>query len=280
MKKLAICYTTRNNPDAVDELLSTTKDYYLTSDVDVYIFDSSESDETKKVCDRHVEEGFINLFYVLLSKDSNLADKMEAILSCQYFEDKYLYVWPIKDRAYFDGDSVNQILEKIDLNPEMIFLVPCIPIRKNYSNPGLFYQENGTFITSLETSIFQVQGLMARTQDDILGPIRNNRYLSWWAPYYYTLQYIAQLNNPIIEVLGEDRVCFNTTNGAAMSWRKNIIEIGVLAWIQINELLPNCYQKYKDDVIKRFGSLWEINCYWSDWICWKSFARRAYSKWC
>ena len=63
--RLAICIPTYNNSELVEELLIRCGDIYKRKSFDVYIYDSSENEETKVVVNRF-QKKYNNLFYTAI----------------------------------------------------------------------------------------------------------------------------------------------------------------------------------------------------------------------
>lgn len=258
MKKLAICYPTRNNASAIHELFEKSLSTYRDENIDVYIFDSSADNQTKIVVNEYISNGFSNLKYVSLPEEASLADKMEAILSRKYFDENYNYIWPVKDRTYFEKDSIESVYKRIEKKPDAILISPIKAFYESCDNLNQFYKDNAVYIASLETFIYSNTLLDDCNIKEIIDLIRDDQFRSWWGPYHCAFWALSKLENIHIEILGHGDISMLNTGGATMSWRKNIFEIAIDAWIWINENLPERYCSDRDSVIKDFGSLAEI----------------------
>lgn len=258
MKKICICVPTRNNYVGLEVYLNVTKSIYVNDCLGVYIFDSSPKTESiaiENLITKYINEGYSNLHYVCLPEEYNLADKMDAILSCQYLQEKYEYIWPVKDRTFFDKQSMDEIIRELQNAPDLLLLVPGKGVMSVYDDIGLFYRDCGSCITSLETSIYRYDTILKNYSFDLYPDTRNDKYMSWWSPFLFCTHSIAHLDKPKLHVLDGNKVIFSTIDGKKMTWKEDIFKIWIECWIKVNEELPSIYNPYKDIVIKKSASL-------------------------
>lgn len=110
MKKLAVCVPTYERSDVVEELLFKSLRLYYDNNIDVFIYDSSTDDKTKKVVADYQRE-FDNLVYVRI--DSSVHSNMKVYKIFQEFERnrKYEYIWVCSDSIRWAEDTVKRICE-------------------------------------------------------------------------------------------------------------------------------------------------------------------------
>lgn len=62
--RVACCYLTYNHPEAMDEVLEHICVPYGEKGIDIYVYDSSENNDTENVVGKYIEKGQCRLFYV------------------------------------------------------------------------------------------------------------------------------------------------------------------------------------------------------------------------
>lgn len=254
MKKLIVAVPTRNNAAGIESLMMCSLKTYRDFDIDVMIFDSSEDDNTQEVTEKYMKT-FDNLFYQRFDSDFNLAQKMDAILSCRYFPSEYEYVWPIKDRNYVEAISLQAIFEEMESNPDAIVLVPGKTPKDVYSKPEELYRDLCSYITSLNVMIYNYSKVLKDYSFNDYPDTRGEKYLNWWSPYLYALHKFSKLENLNVHVIDYRRMRLIELDGLRMTWSRDIFEVWVDCWIKINEELPECYNLYKEECIKKVPNL-------------------------
>lgn len=253
-KKLIVAIPTRNNPEGIGKLFEYVLETYRKMGVDVMVFDSSGDNRTQTVTEEYIS-AFDNLYYQRLDSSFNLAQKMDAILSCKFFSEEYEYVWPIKDRNYVDEQSMHNILGKMRDNPDAIVLIPSQAFKTVYTEPGELYRDYCSYITSLSVMIYNYDRVLRNYSFNDYPDTRDDKYLSWWSPYLFALHKLAKLDNLNVKIVDLNEMNLAEIDGIKMTWSKDIFEIWVESWIKINEELPSCYDPYKEVCIKKVPSL-------------------------
>lgn len=87
--ELMIAIPTKNHPKYIMYYLSKTLDDALKNNIDLYIFDASENNDTKIIVERRVSQGYTNLFYKKYPSTTSLEDRLEDI----YTRVDYKYIW-------------------------------------------------------------------------------------------------------------------------------------------------------------------------------------------
>ena len=115
--KVACCYLTHEHPEVVDEVLDAVCEEYGKRGIDIYVYDSSEDDDTKEVVEKYVSKGLCDLYYVPIqfTKGKNGGnEKYLYVLSGFGLEGDYDYIWPSKDRCWYSGNTLDEICAAID----------------------------------------------------------------------------------------------------------------------------------------------------------------------
>ena len=62
--KVACCYLTHEHPEVVDEVLGAVCEEYGKRGIDIYVYDSSENDDTKGIVEKYSSKGSCGVYYV------------------------------------------------------------------------------------------------------------------------------------------------------------------------------------------------------------------------
>ena len=85
--------------------------------------------------------------------------------------------------------------------------------------------------------------------------LHKGSYYANWSIWFYLFCQLAKLKDPKSKFLYGDNIRkFDVSAGRSL-WTKNILEIWVTYWIEANENLPDCYNIYKDRIIKAAPSM-------------------------
>lgn len=253
MCKIAMCVPTCNHPMVIEDILNKSIEDYNKLNIDIYYFDSSKDEETKKVIDRFVNKGYENLYYKKCSLEESLYDKLKKIMEDNILDKEYDYIWPVKDRSYCPKATLEKIITIINKCYDVIFLgVVNTGENKIYLDKKEFYREWGWLCTSLDVLIFKKTFLNINHEKSRLFGKKYNQ--SW---YTYVIPFF------LLEEVKDTRICalcdsetqiYNSPLGKS-TWEKNVFQIWKDDWIQSNDNLPSCYDEYKDEVIKYAASL-------------------------
>lgn len=255
---IAMCIFTHNHPDTVEYVLNRMcLNCYLHS-IDVYYYDSSDDDSTREVVEAWINRGYTNLYYINV-KGWNVEDKIAAAFKGEGLNKRYDYVWPSKDRTIWQKETLDAVREYIAGSPDVMYL----EIRenaadsecKNYVDGIELYREYSLGLTSLDTSIYKC--------DSILADKRLIQYtidsIKEFPHFYLILKRIAEMKNPKICVLQGARIVLYNVKLSKSTWEKEAFRVWKDCWIRVNEELPDCYAPYRERVIREVaGQPWLI----------------------
>ena len=177
--KVACCYLTHEHPEVIDEILEKICKPYGDRGIDIYIFDSSESDDTRVIVEKYAQKGLCNLCYVPMQHTKGRDggnEKYLYILKGYGLKGRYDYIWPTKDRCRFEGDTLDEICRAIEEGHDVILGVDerdryeliKRQTREVYTDPVAFFGDYGALSTNWECLIRRV--------DTMLEPIDWDRY--------------------------------------------------------------------------------------------------------
>lgn len=257
-KTVACCYLTYNHPETMDEVLQNICPTYVSKGIDVYVFDSSENDDTLRIVEKYQNIYAEGLYYVNVDFISSGDEKYLYVLKESGLNEKYDYIWPTKDRCYFSGKTLDAIIDAIEQDSDVILAVDerdryefYIPnYCDDYSDCVNFFAHYGHLTTNWEALI--------RKCDTMISPIEWARYENLYKigvnnNFNQTLTLFARLSeisNPKIKVVhvvpGEKAY----SDKSKAMWVKNILDIWIDKWVEAIFLLPKIYDEYKQAIIK------------------------------
>ena len=261
MKKIAVFVATYNHPDVVNDVLEKCTKDYKECGIDIYYYDSSEGNETELVVKKYQDVGFDNIYYLKISSEMRLKEKLYMIFSGYGQKEGYDYIWPVKDRVYCPKITLENILEAAEEGYDSIFLgimntANGIQIgTTTYENPVEFYRDWGWLTTSLDVVIYNSKSMLDGFDEITFKKQYAEEYNASHFAYVYFLNQIANIDNLKIRLLRDGRTgIYNSPLGKSM-WRKSTFLVWQEYWIKANLDLPECYNQYKPKVIKETASL-------------------------
>lgn len=128
MEKIAICIPTYNRSSVIEELLIRCGKYIAESGYDLYIFDSSENDDTEEICKKYKDKYVFNYRRINSSIHSNM--KVYMIYQDTELIDQYDYIWIWSDNRKYS----RKVLEDIREYEEYDFVVIDHMDKENIGN--------------------------------------------------------------------------------------------------------------------------------------------------
>ena len=259
--RVACCYLTHEHPQVMEEVLARICKSYGEKGIDVYVYDSSESSETKAIVDQYNSSGAVNLHYVPMQfmKDEKGGDaKYLEVLKGYGLNGEYDYIWPTKDRCWFEGETLDKICEAIDEDHDVVFALDerdryeliNRQLKPVYTDPAEFFGDYGALTTNWECLI--------RRRETMLDPIDWEKYGrdnkvgkdNNFNQTLTTFIRLSELDSCSIRVIESGLDDKRYSDKAAPIWKSTIFEIWIDKWIPAIYSLPAVYDGYKLSVIK------------------------------
>lgn len=249
---VAMCIPTYNRAEVVEDTLSRGIEGYTKMGIDLYYYDGSDNDDTRKVVEKYINKGYKNIKYMSLPTEPN---RQAMIYAGKGLDKEYDYIWPVKDRVWFEEPTLRAVEKVMEDGHDAIFLGvlwsyahPGIGT-KTYEKPEEFYLDWGYLVTSLDVNIFKYDSmLMELTYEEL------NDYNPSFIHFQIMFQQLSEGKRSVRALVGDDIVAYNSKL-AASGWKKNAFLTWEERWIDVNEKLPECYSEYKAEVIKHAGRL-------------------------
>ncbi len=246
---IAMEVPTYNHPDVVEDVLSNCAEHYKRCGIEIYYYDSSDNDDTKKVIERFNAEGYDNLIHVQVETGAPPHIKRDMIYTGVALKKHYRYVWMSKDRAWVEESALKEILDAADENYDAI-IIATRPGDKTYIDSAEeLYQRWAPISTSMNVAILNTESVLK----DYTAPIPN-RPMCDFGHFYALFDGLSRIDNPrIARIEMGKRICMS--NLSESTWTNDAFIVWKDSWIDINDALPDIYNPYKDYVIKKVASL-------------------------
>lgn len=247
MGKIAMCVLTYNHSDTVDEVLNYCIQDYFDCDIDIYYYDGSENTDTEQIVNKYIKMGYSNLYYY---NEPDISRRFYMIIMGEGQFKDYEYIWISKDRSFCKKPTLEKIIKAANRDRDVIFLAPSGMVQGKdsvYEDASLFYRDWGWLATSEDVTIFRKSTMFRKCYAGKYPPLFGRHYLLLFTE-------LAELENKSIEVLCENVTIFNSHRSES-GWEGQIFKVWEDDWIAANEILPDCYNPYKDDTIRIAASL-------------------------
>ncbi len=256
---IACCYMTHNHPDVVKRILGVVLQPYDENGIDIYIYDSSTSDETKDFVYSLIEAGIRNLFYVTVDAALSGDGKLLEILQGHGLQKEYDYIWPCKDRSFMTADSVRLIQQESRKNYDCMLIDCWIPVSSDYRNYKKvygreeFFREFGWMTTSWEVMLFHTDMLLHTIEwDSFIRQYHLCKDQAFNQPLT-VFGGLALREDPKIRVLSYKEVTIGNDKAVSSGWVDATFPLWGKMWPDAIGSLPECYEPYKAEVIKSQG---------------------------
>jgi hypothetical protein len=291
---IAFCVATYNHPDTVEEVLSHTVALYDRYGIDIYYFDSSETDATRAVVQSYIENKAGNLYYISSRQVAADTDKAMYILSGKSLEQHYDYLFLIKDRSYFDERTIQKLYEAAGNRYDVILLPPCHwpldiypePALEVYTDPIAFFRDYGVFTTNWESVLFRYDTMLKDVDWDAF----KKRYYQGdecsSVQMMAVFDGLARLDNPQIRVLRESEVNRYLSKLSGTRWFRTTFDLWAGLWPREIDMLPECYAEYIPYVKKKetmqpciFGSPHQLMLYAQEKVLTRQVVQQVKDVW-
>lgn len=242
-KKLAICLLTYNRAEIVKIFIEKEIDTLSEADIDLIIYDSSESNETKKVIEAYNIKGYKNLYYK--KTDSKISSNVKFFNIAANVSSTYKYVWLSHDHTVFNSGVVKYILECLKENPDFIYLrkqcsdYKCI-IEDNLNE---FAMKSAWQLGRFGAAIIRNDTFLKKVDwDKMSQKYLTNKKLNFSQIGLY-LEQLSLMENPCIMTLEFPCESFyDLFRFQKASWDRETIRICLESWGEVIFALPDVYK--------------------------------------
>ncbi len=259
--RVACCYLTHEHPEVMDEVLDKICEPYGKKGIDIFVYDSSKTDDTRRIVDKYMTMSDCRIYYVpmeFLSEEKGGDAKYLEIIKGYGLVGEYDYIWPTKDRCWFEDKTLDEICEAIDEDHDVVFAVDerdryeiyKKSVKPVYTDPVEFFADYGALLTNWECVI--------RRRDTMLDPIDWQAYSKDYSvnkennfnQTVTTFVRLSEMDSCSIKVIesGLDDKRYSDKTGPI--WTSTFFEVWLDRWIPAIFSLPSMYDGYKMSVIK------------------------------
>lgn len=249
---VAMCIPTYNRANVVEHTLGNGIEGYKKYGIDLYYYDSSTDNKTKEVVEKYINAGYDNIHYIAVEDGIR---KAAMYYTGMGMKKQYDYIWPAKDRVWFEEPTLAAVEKAIEEDNDVVFLgvLWCFSHpgigTKVYERPEEFYLDWGYLVTSIDVNIYKRESMLAGLSYEQI-----NEYGYGFPQFQLMFEELAKGEKRVKALVGSDIISYNS-NLVGSSWKKDVFLTWKDSWIAVNENLPDCYNDYKDIVIKQAGTL-------------------------
>lgn len=246
-RELLIAVPTTNHPKLIMFYLAKTLDAALKYNIDICIYDASSNDETEKIVQRRISQGYHNLMYKKYSENALLEDRCEDI----YVNSGYDYVWLCGDGCILNIDkNIDIVRKEIDKKKDLI----CFDSVTTYVNGYKEYTNSVEFCKDCFTPSTYFGGVILKgslVSKDLFDYCKK-RYLEHAVPAVY---YELFKNGNISATYIRQNFCEASVykkQSVAKKQKRDIYAFAQLFTKTIRKL-PDIYNPVKKDLEKALG---------------------------
>ncbi len=270
MGRCAMAVLTRNHASVIAEVLQHNLKLYESYGIDVYYLDSSEGDDTENLIKEYKNAGFDNLYYIRCDKASSLDYKLGIAFSQSKFERKYDYIWPLKDRSFYDEVVFEKLKDSITRNPDAIFfdfLSGGVGSKRDYEECTTFFYDCAYLTPNLETVVYNANTVLNNYRLESEKEIKEGHKL-WFSMTSELFNGLARLPKCHVEAWNLEGMVQNA-NYPGSTYKGSVFYVWKDCWLDVmDNCIDSIYDQYKGKVIKQatmlpyiFGHRVRINEY-------------------
>lgn len=248
--RLAICIPTYNRADIIDELLSEELPILKGRNVDIYIYDSSEGNETELVVTQYTQHGYDNLFFIKVDSNTNSNKKVFSIYR-DMENSAYDFIWLIRDRLTILESGLEYI--ERNLNKEFSLCWTNIQKREFYksiiTDKNQFFEEAAFDLTIFGAVILNRETFLVGTDWDYYERKYLNKKMIHFSHVGYYLGRSIELASFKVLRLDMPSSAIKGKKMPGLSWEQNRMQIVTECWGSIIYSLPAEY-KNKEKALK------------------------------
>lgn len=252
-KRLALIIPTYNRPQCVDYYLGKRLNQFAERNIDVIIFDSSTSEETKTTVQKYQKKGAKNLFYSYFHEeqiDIRSIDR-KVYIACKKYAECYDYLWFSSDGTVFDIKGLwNELSAAMEVEADYIAVNHIMADdfqRRQYSDSRNFLCDYSWELTLIGANIISTKHLLKAVRQ---YPVITGDDFWYWLPLACFHLFAYQKIKAI--VLGNSCPYEMNPLRADPFWKKNGDTIWQWAkiWPEAIDALPAYYDDIKEIVIR------------------------------
>lgn len=255
LPKLAIFIPTYNNPSYIKDILEDELPHYKSNNIDLYIMDSSERDETKKLVSDY-QDGSGNLCYIRVTTDMHSNRKVYMAYQMAGTEIPCDYMWVRSDATRASRTLLEALPFYLSKGYDFIVTSYEGAYPKGIwetSNPQVIFDEYCWRLCLYGTAILNVKRMLLPADWDYLEKkyLRDDRINFSHTTFYFEQMLRTEAFHAL--VMGLPPILYHlTSKKKKSSWHRDIFKMWLEIWPNAVEALPDYYER-KLEAIRDFG---------------------------
>ncbi len=250
-KNIAFCIPTYNRSQFITEFCEKFVAIYAAFGIDIYIYDSSENDETKEIVKRYqIENEF--LYYIKVNTNIPSNEKIYLIYQGYMFRDEYKYIWMCGDTLRFSQKAIEKMFLIVDKQYD--YIVMGAHEGKIYSDKNAFFVDCASFITFFGTVILNTDTVLRNVDWNYLSETYlsdDTLNYSQTGLYFEQLAKMDRFKAIGIPLAKDER--YVSKLKMSSGWHSNAIDIICVNWVNTIQKLPECFDLNKREVTFKHG---------------------------
>lgn len=240
----------------IAELLQDFAELYAQYGIDIYIYDSNDSDDTCEIV-KHFMLSHENIFYKRLNPQIESNEKI--YIAWQDFENNimYDYVWLCGDATRCSEAYLKMLVPYLSQNFDILVLeVPDCKTISVYNDKCKFFKDWAWLMTGYGSVVINRSSMLAKCDWDYLSRKylnKNTLYYSQIGLYFESLQKISEFKGAYVGNNGSNCGLYTSSLKTATGWKTNTFNVICKSWPNTINALPSDYDEYKKNVIKFLG---------------------------
>lgn len=275
MKKLAMSIMTYNRAKHIGEDLAAIAQPTKEQGIDIFIFDGSTNERTKRIVERYIEKGYEHIHYTHYFSTNKQLSSIERIMYAFQIPDVE-YIWFCGDKFTIKPEYYSEILSYIDKSYDIITIYGFILKGSREFSRVSEYAEYAMVPLTLWGANIIKKNLVASY--NIKEEMKNTPAFGITSLYMQAIAKCEHFKGVVLDfgkkVQIESR--YKTPSGS----RKRMWSTWVIDWYQFIERLPAAYEDVRErlynklDLQMKFFSLQDLLCQRSEGqydlkMCWK-----------
>ena len=253
--RMAMCIPTYGRSRVVEEMLCRCAKYYVELGIDIYIYDSSVDDDTRKVVEEYAER-LENIYYIKMPSDMHANMKVFKIFQQQNMKHRYDFIWLCGDAWQFSRRLVESVITQLDTQYDMIEInVATVETvgTKVYTDYNEYLKDCAWHLSLFGAVILNVQTMLENVDWEYFEKKYNDKVLIYYSHVGFYFERLAEK-----EQFKALHIRFNPGWGRTSRFRKqcawysDTFFIVCNGWISMIEALPDCYTT-KEQAILSLG---------------------------
>lgn len=245
---LCLCITTYKRWEVIKDFLERCASDYLDAGIDIYIFDSSDDNETKHVLNKWENENKDRVYYIRMPSELHANMKVYKIWQFYGMAKQYDFIWMSGDALQLSKHAIETIIENLKSDYDMIEL--DVFDRREigyrlYTQPNELFIENAWKMTLFGTVILNTQTFLS----DVDWNYYETKYSQ---PRLINYSHVSFYFNRAAEL--KDFQCirlplFKETTGSKYKkesgWKRDTFSVICEGWVTTIKELPSVYSNKK-----------------------------------